>query len=442
MMSPLLLFVLAAAPTAEVDPLHPTERAPGAARRMTFTEAVELAGTSGLEVIINRKGTDAFEERVQATRALLFPRVQTSGNVLIWNEPLVAAGFGNIRDQVTASLSFTVAQPVTGLAGAIKLLEVEKLGKEVSKEDEARARLDSGYRAAEAYLRLLQARALADVSAKSVVQVEAQLQRAKALEAGGVLGKVDVLRIESAVAQAKQGTLRATAGVSVAEKGLVLAINLDGGERIEPVDDLPEAPPPPAIAREDALKLAHDTRPEKRAANMRIEQANAGAKAAFSPLIPNILLIATFQHTEGQAELFQPKNSFFAGATLEYTLWDWGRTWDQYQEAKVREEQAQLGARGVSDMIDFDVERRVVDAQAAHEMLGVAKSGLVAAEEAQRIQTARFEQGAATTTDVLDAETDLLRARSGMANARYEYFIAQAALSRALGRLPTIEALR
>jgi len=86
--------------------------------------------------------------------------------------------------------------------------------------------------------------------------------------------------------------------------------------------------------------------------------------------------------------------------------------------------------------VAFEVRRRHVDARAAYATLDVAKSGLAAAEEAHRIQSVRFEQGAATTTDVLDAETDVARARSQQVVARYEYFVSLVALARAVGERP------
>ena len=45
----------------------------------------------------------------------------------------------------------------------------------------------------------------------------------------------------------------------------------------------------------------------------------------------------------------------------------------------------------------------------------------------------KFENGAATTTDVLDAESDVARARLQSSLARYDYYLALVA-TRTLGR--------
>jgi outer membrane protein TolC len=69
-------------------------------------------------------------------------------------------------------------------------------------------------------------------------------------------------------------------------------------------------------------------------------------------------------------------------------------------------------------------------------MFDVAEFGLKAVEEAYRLQQVRFKEGAATTTDVLDAESEVGRARSQATIGRYQYLIAWMALVRAVGQVP------
>ena len=185
----------------------------------------------------------------------------------------------------------------------------------------------------------------------------------------------------------------------------------------------------------ETAAAARRERPELRAASERAEQAKAGRAVAVSQLLPNIMGVATYQHTEGQST-FQPKNAWFVGATLSWDIWDWGKRWSGVKEAEAKALQASLGQRALGDQIAFDAQRRLVEARTGYETLALARSGLEAAEEAYRIQSVRYAEGAATTTDVIDAEADVSRARSSYAQSRYDYYLAQAALARAVGRLP------
>lgn len=417
-------------------------RADEPARRLSFAEAVATAVDGAVEVQLADRGVAAQSARVASTRALLLPRLRAEGNLFVWNEPLdVAIAEGapgvRVRDQVTAGVSLSVVQPISGLVAGLRLLKLEKNGLAAAAADQDRARLDAGARAAEAYLRVLEVRALVEVTERSLAQVEAQLQRARALETAGVLGKVDVLRLESARDGVRQGLLRGRSGVAVAEKALVLTLALPAGTVITAYDDLgdPQAALPWSLA--DALALAEKERPELTAADRRADQASAGRQVAAAALFPNVYAIATYSHNEGNGP-FAPKDALYAGATFQWELFEWGRTIDAIDEADRRAEQARIGAQALRDQVVFDVERRLLDVKSGFETLAVVKSGLAAAEEAQRIQSVRYAQGAATTTDVIDTETDLARARTSYTSARYAYYLALVGAARAVGQLPVV----
>ena len=424
----------------------PARAAQADTRRLSFLQAIDLALDGSHQVKLASTGIEASEAALRGARAQRYPRLRAEANVFLWNEELTFELMGIplppgtspvLRERITSTATASVIQPLTGLIFLNALVGVQEAGLQAARADLDRARLDAGYQAAEAYLRLLQALALRDVAKKTTEQFDAQMKRARALEAGGVLGKVDLLRLQSAADSAQQGLLRAEASAATAERGLALALGLpDGGaSHLEVFDDLPAAPPQVSTGEEQAVALALKARPELKAAQARVGQAQKGRTAATSGYYPNVAAVGTLQHAEGQGTL-TPENSWFVGLTLQWDLWEWGRTRAGVDEATARTRQAKQAVLATADGVAFEVRRRHVDARAAYATLDVAKSGLAAAEEAHRIQSVRFEQGAATTTDVLDAETDVARARSQQVVARYEYFVSLVALARAVGERP------
>jgi outer membrane protein TolC len=416
-------------------------------QRVTYRQAIELALGNGSEVLAAREGVAASDARVRGAGAQRFPQLRAEGNILRWDKPLDVAFIMpmgmmegptpvlRVRDQVTSQLTVSLAQPISALLVINRLIALERNGADVARADEARARLDTAQRASEAYLRLLQARALVSVADKTVAQVDSQLQRAQVSEKAGALAHVDVLRLTSARDSARQGLLRARGGMETAHAGLVLALEMPPGSQLEVVDDFPDPPPRLVVDENEATATALRERPELRAATERVEQAKAGRGVAVSSLLPNILGVGTYQHTEGQST-FQPKDAWFVGATLSWDIWDWGKRWSSVKEAEARANQAAIGRKTLGDQIAFDARRRLIEARTAYDSVGLAQTGLQAAEEAYRIQSVRYAEGAATTTDLIDAETDVARARSSYAQSRYDYYLAQAALARAVGRMP------
>lgn len=416
-------------------------------RRLSLSQAVELAVTDSPEVLLADEGVGAAASRLDGARALRLPSLNLEGNVFLWNEKLVFDLNGGamlpegteapvIRDQVTSSATVTVAQPLSGLAVISNLVGVHEHGLAAARADRDMARLDAAYRAAEGYLRLLQAAALRDVTAAAVASIEAQEQRAQVLASAGVLGKVDLLRLEAARLDAQQRLMRADAAVTTAERGLVLAIGLPEATRVEVFDDLPTPPPALPWTEEQAVEAALAARPELRAASRRVDQAARGQDVARAELFPNVMAIGTYQHNEGQGT-FAQKDSLFVGLTLSWNVWDWGHDRAAVREAGHDVNRAEIARDATRDQVVFEVRRRWLDAATAYRTLAVADSGHLAAQEAWRLQSIRFEGGDATTTDVLEAEAELARARGQQVLARYEYYLSLVALARAVGELPT-----
>ena len=152
-------------------------------------------------------------------------------------------------------------------------------------------------------------------------------------------------------------------------------------------------------------------------------------------LFPNLVALGSVQHNTGQGPFF-PEDAWFVGLRLDWTFWDFGVVWNQYKAADHQAVQARMAADRAQDRLRVEVRKSARDARAAFDALDVSKAGLAAAEEAFRIQEARYQEGATTTTELLSAETEVTQARIGHASARYAYFIQLAALAQATGQLP------
>ena len=98
-----------------------------------------------------------------------------------------------------------------------------------------------------------------------------------------------------------------------------------------------------------------------------------------------------------------------------------------------REEQRKLRLA-----LDLEVEQARLDLKAANERLAVTEQVVAQASESAGLTRARFEQGAALSTQLIDAETALVAARVRRAEAEADRQIAIAAVRKALA-LPQLE---
>ncbi len=82
----------------------------------------------------------------------------------------------------------------------------------------------------------------------------------------------------------------------------------------------------------------------------------------------------------------------------------------------------------------LEVIRAYEDYRSSHAAMDSAQTGVEAAEESYRVRLAQLEAGVSVSSDLLDAQNDLTRARIEIVNAAIDLRIARAQLLRALGR--------
>jgi len=339
-----------------------------------------------------------------------------------------------VRDQITASVEVTVNQPITSAIVLGRLIDLDQAGVVASRAELDQHQLDLAYQTAEAYVGGLQAQTLRAIADTSVTQVEASLTRARVLVQGGVLGDVDLLRLEATRDRMRQQALEAEVAAESATRGLALLLGLPDGTDLELVD-LDAAAPELSWSEAQAVAAARRQRPEARVAAARAEQASLGIAVARAAYLPNVSAFATYSHNEGQGA-FGAKDAGFVGVSLDWNLWDWGRRGVEVDQARSARRQADALQAFTADQIALDARLKWLRASTARKTLDVSASGLRAAEEAYRLQSVRFAQGAATTTDVIDAESEVARARAQATIARYQYVVAWMALARAVGESP------
>jgi outer membrane protein TolC len=170
---------------------------------------------------------------------------------------------------------------------------------------------------------------------------------------------------------------------------------------------------------------------ELRELDRAILRADRGVGVAKTKLLPQVSAIGNYTHTEGSP--FSQVDSAYAGLVASWDVWDWGATSNGIGVAKARVDQARLARRKAEEQVRLEARRAFVNAQTAREGLTVARAAVSQAEENYRIVTKKFENAAATSFDVVDAEALLTQARGQVQSALYDLLIAAAALDQATG---------
>ena len=84
--------------------------------------------------------------------------------------------------------------------------------------------------------------------------------------------------------------------------------------------------------------------------------------------------------------------------------------------------------------VALEVTQAYLDLHEAHDRIGVALTAVHQAEENYRTSYEKYREGLLLTSDLLDANSDLLRARVSHTQALVDYEIGLARLERSIGK--------
>ncbi|HSY24872.1 MAG TPA: TolC family protein [Polyangiaceae bacterium] len=403
-------------------------------RRIGVADAVGIALAHNPDALSSAVDLQSAEASRGNIGGQLGPKLHVDGALTAWNSAFYLSFGGEnfeVRKRNTVSASFTLSQPITGLLPIYEEYKVAKLGVDVAAIQREAARRNVALAVIQAYYGLLARARLSAVADASVTQLEAQQKQAQSQFDNGVIGKNDLLRAGLALATAKQRAIETRGQIVIARSQLTQAMGVSPDEplEVEPFSGSEPSSPERDLASAEAHALSQ--RVEVRALDLRIEQGEASVSAAKAKLAPQISAVANYTHFGGSA--FQQADASYVGLVGSWDIWDWGTTWSGVTAADAQLSNARIARTKLEDQIRVEARQAFVNAQTSRDALGVARAAVTQGEENYRIVTKKFEANAATSFDMVDAESLLTQARAQVESALYDYLLARAALESATG---------
>ncbi|MEE9517006.1 MAG: TolC family protein [Candidatus Adiutricales bacterium] len=333
-------------------------------------------------------------------------------------------------------LKLTVTQPIfTGFALS-SAYELARLGVDIAKVSEVQVKLDLILQVKKGYFAILQAQKVAEVTAQAVKRWEAQLNVAQNFYEVGMSPKSNVLQAEVALAEAVQASIRTENAILLAKASFNSLLRRSLEAPLE-VEDILEYKPFP-LDYEKCLKQALETRPEIKAVRDQIKINEERVTLAKAEFYPNIILQAN--HTwRGDtwavtgSPFINDHRSWDVTAILTLNVWDWGQTSNDVKASRTEVVRSRNNLTQIIDGIMLEVKSNYLSLKEAEKAITVASKAIEHAEENYRMSQERFREQVATSTEVLDAVTQLTSTRSTYYNALAKYNIAWATLERAMG---------
>ena len=426
-----------------------TAQAPaGGPLRLSFADAVRVASSEAPAVALAALRTTEADARVGQTRAALLPTVSLGGAWLnrTFNSqslgitfppnapfqfPLLIGPFNNYDARLNASQTLFDWSSVARVRAARAQADGSRAERGVTVEATALT-------AASAYLRAVRAQAVvAARQADSTIAAEL-VGLAEAQKTAGVSAAIDVTRARTQLVTAEGLLLVARNQLDRGRIDLTRALGIDPATPLQFADTLTAmlgAADVPAT-RDSAVAAGLANRPD-----LRVELARAGAArqtgaAIRAERLPRVAVGADY----GVNGLTVPG----AIATRDLALQVSVPILDGFRrEARLAEQDAvvresQVRERDLRQQIAADVDGALLDLHSAQAQQAVAAERLRLAADELAQSRERFKAGVAGNIEVIDAQSNLIRARDTDIDARFAAASARVSLARAAGFARTL----
>ncbi|AWB10443.1 Outer membrane protein TolC [Thermodesulfobium acidiphilum] len=288
---------------------------------------------------------------------------------------------------------------------------------------------DLTYRVTKAYFQCLQAEDNVASQEADLKQIEEQLRVTQAMYNAGTAAKIDVLRVQVALAQIKQNLLDAKNQRDLAYSSLNNLIGYPMNTKLILAKD--QDVPNITGSVDELTTKAVSFRPDLRAARFAAEAAKKLIWVAKTKRLPDFTITAYKEWVDNH---FFPNNQDW-GAVVEMTIpiYNGGIIRSQVQQAIIAYRTQEDYEKQIFDQVKLDVKQALLNLISAKQRIDTISKSVAEAEESLRLARVRYQAGVNTISEVLDAEAQLSTSQTQYAQAKFDYQVAKAALYKAIG---------
>jgi outer membrane protein len=406
----------------------------------TLDEAWNIALSADQRLQASRERVRSAECTHAAATANYWPSVSNlTGYTFLSDAPTVnfslpapvpiSGGFPILDDKFVAN-STIVKMPVYTGGRITRAVDAASSQISAARNEEVRTSLDIKLEVGTAYVTVLRAQRAVEVVRANVESLDAHVKDVRSLLAQGMVAKNALLAAEVALADARQRTLQATNGLDAARA----AYNrLLGRPLTDPValEDIEVSPPEGDL--ESLTSQAVGTRPELRQLSSHANALRCQAASVRAEKMPQAGVIGGFTFLENRQ--IDPEGIWSLTFGVEWKPFDAGMT-SAKTNALLHDASAVSRLRAdATTAIALQVRRAWLDQRETRERIDVTSKALEQADENLRMARARFTNGEANYTEVLDAETLRTTSFNNYYGAVYDAVLATLRLHRAVGSL-------
>ena len=410
---------------------------------LSLAEALEIAVANYAKVKEATEKLNSATFESQSAKADLYPKISANYSYTgLAEEPTIQINGMPPTAQIASTNQFhwdvTLVQPLfTGYALSTRY-DITKLGIEIKEKEKQQVILDVTQGVKSAYYKVLLTQKLLFVAEDTIESLQSHERNEQRFYDMGVTRLNDLLRAKVALSNAVQNRERAQAAAKMAVSDLNrwLSFDINQDTQIHDIDTVPSED----YQLEELIRQGMENRPLLQAFHLSLETLEKAIKLEKSSYYPEVALIGGYEQNGDEplasSNDFSNEYNAFVSVEAKWTFFDSSKTRSKVNKTKADKRAFLETIRSTEDGIKLEIKNAYLNLKVAEKNIENSKITIAQAEENLRVTRLGYRQQAATSTEVLDARTDLTQAQTNYFQALYGYLDALANLERAIGLRP------
>lgn len=286
------------------------------------------------------------------------------------------------------------------------------------------------------YYDLLKASMLLDVSKDAVKRGEERLRVVQSKYDLGSASMSDVLKAKVQYGSDRLDLVSKTNAYNLAKANLAYLIGIDVNKDFDVDKELPERKID--ITFDAALDEALLNNPDFKKANFELAGARDQKLMAYSNFLPSVRLgLSHGTSVTRFSDFLQFRNEFADWrifASLNFNIFNGASDYAALLASKKNVNTNEQALKDTENKVALDVKQAFLDIEQSDEAKKLAGESVSAAQEDLNLVKEKYNLGAATILEVLDAEVSLKQAQTDQVQAIFDYNLAISKLESVLGR--------
>lgn len=297
-----------------------------------------------------------------------------------------------------------------------RTLQARRMARAAEYEEE-RTRESVALDAATAWLNLRKAREFKDLMSRSLATAEAHHKRAQEFFKQGMLAPSDILRAEVFVAEMREYKARSDEQEQLAQAALNFHMGKPQDTSIELAESV--AIGGTTIDAETALDRALEKRPDLLAAHEKLSAGKEEVTVARASFLPQFGVVAHYDFYDEEL-LGDNGESWAIMGQAKINLFRGGADRHAWQKAALDARAGEQDINRFEEGVKLEVRQALAEQSSALLRHDAAVAALTSGRENLRVTEARYAQGVAKMTDLLDAQTALRELEVRELTSRYD----------------------